>query len=174
MSVDAQPRWFDAQAIGTALERETAPDAAELRDILNKSLELQPLTLAETVALMRVQDGVGVGRIMAAADEVKQQVYGDRIVLPGHVLTSILKHPNKAVYEIIAAAASGHFAGKEILVRDLQNGGVDSTSMEPFKAAAGKNLPPDMDRRLRELRGEILNGGIRLKSLRERTLCDCL
>ena len=49
MSVDAQPRWFDAQAIGTALERETAPDAAELRDILNKSLELQPLTLAETV-----------------------------------------------------------------------------------------------------------------------------
>ncbi|MCB6542948.1 Basic membrane lipoprotein [uncultured Desulfovibrio sp.] len=95
-------------------------------------------------------------------------------LLPGHVLTSILKHPNKAVYEIIAAAASGHFAGKEILVRDLQNGGVDITSMEPFKAAAGKNLPPDMDRRLRELRGEILNGGIRLKSLRERTLCDCL
>lgn len=94
--------------------------------------------------------------------------------LPGHVLTSILKHPNKAAYDIIAAAASGHFAGKEILVRDLQNGGVDITNMEPFKAAAGKNLPPDMDRRLRELRNEILNGGIRLKSLRERTLCDCL
>lgn len=87
MSLDAQPRWFDAQAIGTALERETAPDAAELRDILNKSLELQPLSMAETVALMRVQDGVGVGRIMAAADEVKQKVYGDRIVLsaPLHI-----------------------------------------------------------------------------------------
>ena len=95
-------------------------------------------------------------------------------LLPGHVLTSILKHPNKAAYDIIAAAASGHFAGKEILVRDLQNGGVDITDMGLFKAAAGKNLPPDMDRRLRELRGEILNGGIRLKSLRERTLCDCL
>ena len=27
---------------------------------------------------------------------------------------------------------------------------------------------------LRELRGELENGGIRLKSLRERTLCDCL
>ena len=87
MSVDAQPRWFDAQAISTALERETAPDAAELRDILNKSLELQPLSMAETVALMRVQDGVGVGRILAAADEVKQKVYGDRIVLsaPLHI-----------------------------------------------------------------------------------------
>ena len=87
MSVHAQPRWFDAQAIGAALEREAAPDAAELRDILNKSLELQPLSMEETVALMRVQDGVGVGRIMAAADEVKQKVYGDRIVLsaPLHI-----------------------------------------------------------------------------------------
>ena len=36
---------------------------------------------------MRVQDGVGIGRIMAAADEVKQKVYGDRIVLsaPLHI-----------------------------------------------------------------------------------------
>ncbi len=87
MSVTVQPRWFDAQAIGAALEREAAPDAAELRDILNKSLELQPLSMEETVALMRVQDGVGLGRIIAAADEVKQKVYGDRIVLsaPLHI-----------------------------------------------------------------------------------------
>ncbi len=95
-------------------------------------------------------------------------------LLPGHVLTSILKYPNKAVYELVNAAASGHFAGKEILVRDLKNGGVNITGMEPFKAAAGKNFPPEMDRRLHELRGEILSGGVRLKSLRERTLCDCL
>ena len=87
MSAHAQPSWFDPKAIEKALEMDTAPDSAELRDILNKSLELQPLSMDETVALMRVQDGVGIGRIMAVADEVKQRVYGDRIVLsaPLHI-----------------------------------------------------------------------------------------
>lgn len=94
--------------------------------------------------------------------------------LPGHVITSILKHPDKAVYDIVASAVSGHFAGKEILVRDLRNGGVGITDMAPFRASAGASYPPDMDRRLHELRGEILDGGVRLKSLRARTLCDCL
>ncbi|MBE6441924.1 MAG: BMP family ABC transporter substrate-binding protein [Desulfovibrio desulfuricans] len=94
--------------------------------------------------------------------------------LPGRVLTSILKHPDAAVYDIVAAAASGNFRGKEILVRDLKNGGVDITDMRPFKAAAGDRAPRDMERRLRELRSEIVNGGVRLKSLRARTLCDCL
>lgn len=42
---------------------------------------------------------------------------------------------------------------------------------EAFKAAA--KLSQDMDRRLHELRGEILSGGVR-PPLRERTLCDCL
>lgn len=94
--------------------------------------------------------------------------------LPGRVLTSIVKKADDAVYDLMAAAASGNFKGKEILVRDLQNGGVDITDMAPFKAAAGKNIPAGLERRLRELRGEIMNGGIRLKSLREKTLCDCL
>ena len=94
--------------------------------------------------------------------------------LPGQVLTSIVKKADTAVYDLVAAATSGNFKGKEILVRDLQNGGVDITDMAPFKAAAGKNVPAGLERRLRELRGELMHGGIRLKSLREKTLCDCL
>ena len=95
--------------------------------------------------------------------------------LPGRVITSIVKKADDAVYDLVAAAAdSGNFKGKEILVRDLKNGGVDITDMGPFRTSAGKNAPAGMDRRLRELRGELENGGIRLKSLRERTLCDCL
>ena len=92
---------------------------------------------------------------------------------PGRILTSILKFPDKAVFDIVAAAATGSFRGKEIVVRDLSNGGVDITDMHTFKAAAAKHVPGNLDRRLRELRREILNGGIRLKSLRARTLCDC-
>lgn len=94
--------------------------------------------------------------------------------LPGRVITSIVKKADTAVYDLVAAATSGNFKGKEILVRDLQNGGVDITDMAPFKAAAGKNVPAGLERRLRELRGELMHGGIRLKSLREKTLCDCL
>ena len=94
--------------------------------------------------------------------------------LPGRVLTSIVKKADDAVYDLVAAAASGNFKGKEILVRDLKNGGVDITEMGPFRTVAGKNAPAGMDRRLRELRSELINGGIRLKSMRERTLCDCL
>ena len=96
MSAHAQPSWFDSKAIEKALARDTAPDSAELRDILNKSLELQPLTMEETVALMRVQDGLGIGRIMAVADEVKQKVYGDRIVLsaPLHISNVALRDPS--------------------------------------------------------------------------------
>lgn len=94
--------------------------------------------------------------------------------LPGRVLTSIVKKADDAVYDIVAAAVAGNFKGKDILVRDLKSGGVDITDMGPFRTAAGKNAPAGMDRRLRELRSELANGGIRLKSLREKTLCDCL
>ena len=94
--------------------------------------------------------------------------------MPGRVLTSILKRADKAVYEIVASAARGNFQGKTILTYDLRNGGVDIASLAPFLSAAGKNAPPDLERRLRELRAELLNGSIRLKSLRARTLCDCL
>lgn len=95
-------------------------------------------------------------------------------LMPGHVLTSILKRADRAVYEIVASAATGNFQGKTILSYDLRNGGVDIAGLAPFLNAAGKNAPPHLERRLSELRAELLGGGIRLKSLRARTLCDCL
>lgn len=92
---------------------------------------------------------------------------------PGHVPCSILKRADRAVYEIAASAASPRFRGKEIITYDLANGGVALGGLEQFRAAAG---PPaaDMERRMGELRRELENGAIRLRSLRARTLCDCL
>lgn len=95
-------------------------------------------------------------------------------VLPGHVLTSILKRADKAVYEIVAAASRGNFQGKKIITYDLGNDGVGITDPHAFTAAAGQSAPPDLERRLRELRSELLSGSIRLKSMRARTLCECL
>ena len=42
MPTDTLPPWLDTQAIEKALSRESAPDSAELRDILDKSLALSP------------------------------------------------------------------------------------------------------------------------------------
>ncbi|WP_297848303.1 BMP family protein [uncultured Desulfovibrio sp.] len=122
----------------------------------------------------------GAGNEGALAEARERNIYiigldaDQAATLPGHVLTSILKRADKAVYEIVASAAEGNFQGKTILTYDLSNDGVDIASLAPFLSAAGKNAPPDLERRLRELRAELLNGAIRLKSLRARTLCDCL
>lgn len=87
MPTDTLPPWLDARAIDTVLSREKAPDSAELTEILDKSLALEPLGLQEAAALMRVSEAEDLARMLAAADHVKQKVYGDRIVLsaPLHI-----------------------------------------------------------------------------------------
>ena len=84
MSAESLPLWFDVAAIEKALSRQKAPSAMELRDILDKSMRMEPLNQDEIVALMRVDDQAGHERILAVADEVKQKVYGDR--MPGYFL----------------------------------------------------------------------------------------
>lgn len=90
----------------------------------------------------------------------------------GAGLGAIVKAADRAVYEIMASAAGGKFRGKEILVYDLANKGVDFIPNEKF--LAGIRGGADIGRRVRELRGELAKGAIRIASLRQRTLCDCL
>ena len=87
MSAYELPAWLDTRFIENALSRTAAPDKAELRDILDKSLALKSLTIQEATALMRVTDPEDVALMMKTADAVKQKVYGDRIVLtaPLHI-----------------------------------------------------------------------------------------
>lgn len=85
---------------------------------------------------------------------------------------AIVKAADRAVYEILQSAAGEKFRGKEIIVYNLANKGVDLAGIEEFsrKNGPGSNLA----RRLGELRRELENDSIHLKSLRARTLCDCL
>lgn len=86
------------------------------------------------------------------------------------VAGTIAKAVDRAVCEILASAAGGKFRGREIVVYDLKNGGVAFNGLERYQDA--KKLP-DLARRVGELRHELEQGSVRLKSLRQRTLCDC-
>lgn len=92
---------------------------------------------------------------------------------PGSIAT-IAKALDKAVYEIVASAARGKFRGKEIIVYNLENKGVDLAGLDRFIHREPKGTPAEVYRRVNELRGELAKGSIRIKSLRARTLCDCL
>jgi 2-iminoacetate synthase len=56
-------------------------DSAFIRDILDKSLEMQILNLAEVSALLELKDEEAWEEIFETARKVKEKVYGKRIVL---------------------------------------------------------------------------------------------
>ena len=90
---------------------------------------------------------------------------------PGHVLLSILKDIDGAVYSIIKDTVHMAFKGKEIETYDLTHG----VGITDPRKSLGRNQGLDtLARRLTELTHELITGGITLKSLRQRTLCNCL
>ncbi len=95
----------------------------------------------------------------------------DGYLLPAKSLGLVSKKTDQAVYEIMESAASPKYAGKEIRIYDLANGGVDFELSEAvLKDPSLKNIV----RRVKEVKAEILKGSIIIPSLRARTLCDCL
>jgi len=72
--------FIDDALIEQTLRRHRGADAAEIRDIIGKSLALKRLEPAETAALLGVEDDGLWEEIMAAAPEVKNRVYGPRVV----------------------------------------------------------------------------------------------
>lgn len=98
-ATDVMPDWLDTEAIAIALSRQSPPESKVVKDILAKSIELEPLSLDEITALMRVKDKADLTRIFGAADLVKQKVYGDRIVL-----TAPLHIDNHCVNECVYCA----------------------------------------------------------------------
>lgn len=129
---------------------------------------------ADIVVLAAGEAGLSALDVLAERQALAIGMAADQDGLrPGVVLTSILKQADRAVYEIVRSLAQGNFQGSEILVWNLADSGVGITDFGSFVRGAGNHLPPRLSSRLKELRGELVQGNIRLPSLRQRTLCNC-
>lgn len=72
-------KYIDEKLIWDILA--AAEKSADIEKILQKSRNLQRLTLSETAALLTVQDPEILQKIFSAAAEVKNNIYGKRVVL---------------------------------------------------------------------------------------------
>jgi len=78
--------FIDRDKLHGLLQRGT-PDTAEVDRIIAKARELKGLDLDDVAALVRVTDPAGLEKIRAAAEFVKDTIYGKRLVLFAPVYT---------------------------------------------------------------------------------------
>ncbi|MFA6715261.1 MAG: [FeFe] hydrogenase H-cluster radical SAM maturase HydG, partial [Victivallaceae bacterium] len=72
--------FVDDKAIYSLLETRSVPDCFEVRDIINKSLNMNTLTADEVAALLKVDDPGLLAEMGEAGLKVKKFVYDNRIV----------------------------------------------------------------------------------------------
>jgi 2-iminoacetate synthase len=72
---------IDDNAIAGTLERERRPDAARVRDVLTRARDLKGLEAADMAALMGVSDPDLLRELFTTAQDVKQTIYGRRLVI---------------------------------------------------------------------------------------------
>ncbi len=72
--------FIDEAAIERALAAHRTPEAGRVRDILQKALAIQTLTLDETACLLNVEDPELLAEMRRVAGQVKTKVYDNRIV----------------------------------------------------------------------------------------------
>jgi 2-iminoacetate synthase len=80
-SIDRNDVDFVDEPLFESLIAAKAPDASAVRDVLAKSLVKEPLSVEETSVLLAADDENIVEEIFDAARDLKQRVYGNRIVL---------------------------------------------------------------------------------------------
>lgn len=72
---------IDERKIRELLLDKQVASPANIREILAKSAELRGLSLAEVAGLMRIEDPDLLVELFAAARHVKDEIYGDRLVI---------------------------------------------------------------------------------------------
>jgi len=71
----------DEKGIDRILDESEAPDDGRLRDILKKAGKKKGLTLEESACLLRISDKKQMDSLFASAGKVKNEIYGNRLVL---------------------------------------------------------------------------------------------
>lgn len=78
--LDGGKDFIDEEQIFADIEKHKNPDKQQVRDILQKSLDIKILTPAETATLLNVEDPELLHEMQEAALAVKKKVYDNRIV----------------------------------------------------------------------------------------------
>ncbi len=78
---DSKAIWLDEAHIETALTSAGQEDAGRIREVLARARDLQGLRLEDVAALMAVRAPELVQELHATARQVKEEIYGNRIVL---------------------------------------------------------------------------------------------
>lgn len=73
--------FIDENYIFNLLEQTSSPDSKQVDEILQKALELKGINLAETAALLNVENPGDLEKILFIAGKIKDEIYGNRLVL---------------------------------------------------------------------------------------------
>lgn len=79
---------LDYPALQFLVESSPEPSPDELETILQTALDCRGLDLNQAASLLQVRDGRGIERLLQVAGEVKQAIYGPRMVLFAPLYTS--------------------------------------------------------------------------------------
>ena len=76
-----QTKFINETKIHELLKNEEQPSSTEVNHIVNKALKSQGLDINEVATLLRVEDSSQLDTIFKAAMRIKQNIYGNRIVM---------------------------------------------------------------------------------------------
>ena len=81
IKLSEEKSFIDSEKIFELIEKNKNPDPVRVREILSKSLEKVALEPEEVAVLINVEDKELLEEIFSAARKVKEEIYGNRIVL---------------------------------------------------------------------------------------------
>ncbi len=113
--------------------------------------------------IMNVASSTGIGILEAAAEQEKFAIGVDinqDNLQPGHILMSMMKNVDQAVYLFVECVLNDEYKGGESLYFDLSSNAIGLTDFSVFKAAWGEQFPQDIVDECEALKAKIIAGEI--------------